>query len=533
MSQSVLIVDALGAGKGWRVRSRDVIGAGPRTVASLLEDDYEISLVPYEELQKSGLNTAMDYDIVGVSIMTGDERAARRVFDHTRPRTFRFIGGPGAADPNALLKTGADAAVIGEAEETLPELLRRREPVRGTYFRRREEVEFPGLRPISGRFARVNPEYIRAYAHRWAARVYVEVVRGCSNSYRTTLELPDGRRCSGCGNCRESEGERRWECPEGIPPGCGFCSVPSMFGPARSRPLDEIVREVRGLAREGVHRVVLSASDVLDYGRGDVLTDPRNPPPNVDALRRLLRRTSRYVDVLFVENVKACLVNREIAELLGEYCRGTSVSVGVETGDPELLRAIGKPFTLKEALRAIRLLRRAGLRPHAYFVYGLPGQTKRSARLTVRAMKRAVEVGAEKITVYRFRPIPASAFGDFPPGPGPRDDEASRLIADAARRLNEALKRKMIGKRVRVFVAEPDLRRPRDAVGWPVKGGPKVKLKGARELIGTECEVEITGVVSDKVVSGRVVRVLREIDVEELGGSEEHDTPPSTPAADG
>ncbi|WP_148689041.1 radical SAM protein [Methanopyrus sp. SNP6] len=518
MSQSVLVVDALGAGKGCRTRSRDVIGAGPRTVASLLENDYEVSLITYEDLQKLGLNNVMDYDIVGVSIMTGDERAARRVFDHTRPQTFRFIGGPGAADPNALLKTGADAAVIGEAEETLPELLEERGPVRGVYFRRGTEVDFPGPRPISRRFTRVNPEYIRAYSNRWAARVYVEIVRGCSNSCRTTLELPDGRKCSGCGNCREGEGGERWECPEGIPPGCGFCSVPSIFGPARSRPLNEVVREVRGLVREGVRRVVLSASDVLDYGRDDLLTDPRTPPPNVEALRRLLRRTSKHVDVLFVENVKACLLNREVAELLGEYCRDTSVSVGVETGDPRLLRAIGKPYTLKEALRAIRTLRRVGLRPHAYFVYGLPGQTMRSAKLTAKAMKRAVEMGAEKITVYRFRPIPASAFGDFPPGPSPRNDEASRLIADTARRLNEALKRRMVGKRIRVYVAEPDLRHPRDAIGWPVKGGPKVRLKGSRELVGTECEVEITGVVSDKVVSGKVVKILEEIDVEALEG---------------
>ncbi len=520
MSQSALIVDALGAGKGWRTRSRDVIGAGPRTVASLLESDYDVSLCTYENLQKFGLNNVIDYDVVGVSIMTGDERAARRAFDHARSGTFRFIGGPGAADPNALLKTGADAAVVGEAEETLPELLEKRGPVRGAYFRRGDEVDFPGPRPVSKRFVRVNPEHIRAYAHRWAARVYVEIVRGCSNSYRTTLKLPDGRKCSGCGSCREGEGRERWECPEGIPPGCGFCSVPSIFGPSRSRPLSEIVREVRGLVREGVRRVVLSASDVLDYGRGNLLTDPRAPPPNVEALRRLLRRTSKYVDVLFVENVKACLLNREVAELLGEHCHGTSVSVGVETGDPRLLRAIGKPCTLKEALRAIRLLRRAGLRPHAYFVYGLPGQTMRSAKLTAEAMKRAVEMGAEKITVYRFRPIPASAFGDFPPGPSPRNDEASRLIADTARRLNEALKRRMIGKRVRVYIAEPDMRRPRDAIGWPVKGGPKVRLKGARELVGTECEVEITGVVSDKVVSGRVKKVLEEIDVGVSGGRE-------------
>ena len=512
MTERALIVDALGAGSGRRMRSRDVIGAGPRLVASILsEHGYEADLVEFERLRDPG-----PYDHVGVSVMTGDERAARRVFERY-PDAFKFLGGPGAADPNALLKTGADAAVVGECERTLPELLERRGPVKGAYWRRGDDVEFPGPRPVTEKPGTPRPEFIRAYPTRWAARVYVEVVRGCSNSYRTTLELPDGRKCTGCGRCREGEGRERWECPEGIPPGCGFCSVPSLFGPSRSRPLRDIAREVRGLVREGVRRIVLSASDVLDYRRGkEPLTDPRHPPPNLDALERLLRRVSKRAEVVFVENVKACLVDGEVAELLGEYCRGTSVSVGVETGDPRLLRAIGKPSTVKEALRAVRLLRRAGLRPHVYFVYGLPGQTTDSARATVRVMRRAVELGAEKVTVYRFRPLPASAFGDFPPGPHPKESRASKIIADAARELNTRLKRRLVGKELEVFVAEKDLRNPRNAVGWPVLGGPKVLIKGGSELLGTRCRVRVEGVISDKMVAGKVWKVLEEVDLEAL-----------------
>ncbi len=512
MTERVLVVDALGAGSGRRVRSRDVIGVGPRLVASVLrEHGYEVELAEFERLKEGG-----EYDCVGVSVMTGDERAARRVFER-HPDSFKFLGGPGAADPNALLKTRADAAIVGECERTLPELLERREPVRGAYWRRGDDVEFPGPRPIVRRPASPDPRFIRAYPTRWAARVYVEVVRGCSNSHRTTLELPDGRRCADCGRCREGEGEERWECPEGIPPGCGFCSVPSLFGPSRSRPLRDIVREVRGLVKEGVRRIVLSASDVLDYRRGEEpLTDPRHPPPNLDALERLLRRVSKRAEVVFAENVKACLVNEEVAELLGEYCRGTSVSVGVETGDPGLLRAVGKPSTVKEALRAVRLLRRAGLRPHVYFVYGLPGQTLASARATVRVMRRAVELGAEKVTVYRFRPLPASAFGNFPPGPSPRESRASKLIADAARELNTRLKRRLVGDEIEVFVAERDLKNPKNAVGWPVLGGPKVLIKGGSKLLGTRCMVRVEGVISDKMVAGKVRKVLEEVDLEAL-----------------
>ena len=34
-----------------------------------------------------------------------------------------------------------------------------------------------------------------------ASKVYVEVIRGCSNYQRTKIPLPDGRECTDCGNC--------------------------------------------------------------------------------------------------------------------------------------------------------------------------------------------------------------------------------------------------------------------------------------------------------------------------------------------
>ncbi len=509
--ERVLVVDAFGTGGKERLLSRDVIGAGARTVASVLEDEgYDVKLVMYEDITRQDVD--FEPDIVCVGIMTGDERAAKTVFERYGG-ALKVIGGPGAADPTALLKTGADAAVFGEAEESLPEFLSSREPVPGVFVRTDGgDVEFPGPRPPVPEPPEVDPSFVEAYPHRWAARVYLEVVRGCSNSYRTTLELPDGRTCTGCGRCREGRGTDRWNCPEGIPPGCGFCSVPSLFGPARSKRLGSIVREAKGLADHGVRRIVLSASDVLDYGRAEEpITDPRHPPPNLDTLEKLLRAVESVAEVVFVENVKACLVDRDVAGLLGEYCEGTSVSVGVETGDERLLRALGKPSTLGESLKAIELLSDAGLKPHAYFVYGLPGQDMRTAEATVAAMRKAVKLGAEKITVYRFRPLPASAFGDMPPGPSPKDDPASRAIALEARRLNRALKRRWVGKRVEAFVAEPSLRDPRDAFAWPVKGGPKIRIKGGSEYLGTKAIVEVTGVAGDKVVVGRVKRVIEEV----------------------
>jgi ribosomal protein S12 methylthiotransferase len=48
---------------------------------------------------------------------------------------------------------------------------------------------------------------------------------------------------------------------------CAFCAIPQIRGKAKSRPIDDIVRESRALARRGVKELCLVAQDTSAYGR--------------------------------------------------------------------------------------------------------------------------------------------------------------------------------------------------------------------------------------------------------------------------
>jgi len=72
------------------------------------------------------------------------------------------------------------------------------------------------------------------------------------------------------------------------------------------------------------------------------------------------------------------------------------VTLGVESGSPRILKMIRKGETNEDVIRALNLLRQADIRSHAFFMIGLPGETKedieRSKELIMASSPDYVEV---------------------------------------------------------------------------------------------------------------------------------------------
>lgn len=528
-----LIVDALASGRGKRLATRDAIGAGPRSVGGVLEN---IGLKPRIALAEAVLEGNEDlnsYDMLLLSGMTPDMKAIRRVASMWRSDSDGpvLIGGPAASDPEKALRRGrADLCVTGEGELTLMELLdlgldqgRLPDPdelkgILGVAYLESGAVRINSLRPVMKReiYDKLRPStrIVIDYPLHRSARVYVEVLRGCSNYVRARLAITEAD-CADCRKCRAGSLEERYYCPVGVPPGCGYCSVPSMFGPPKGRCIDGIVEEVRGLISMGVRRIVLSAPDFLDYGRDILvepqpLTDPRSPEPNYSAIEDLLSRLKGFDPVtdgeasIMIENVKGSLVTEEAAEILGRHLEGTPVNIGFETGSDEHCWQLGRASSAAENLWALRRLKRAGLRPYAYFIHGLPGQTPRTSDQTVKTIGDTVRAGASRIILYRFQPLPMSAFHDQPAAPPAAKDGLSKRIYDAARKANTKLKGEYLGERLSVVIAEPYEKDRRYHVAYPMHHGPVVLVEGADGLDGEVVDVEVVGKASERMVRARM-----------------------------
>ncbi len=527
---SFIIVDALASERGVKRFTRDVIGAGPRTVAGVLEQlGFECRISNSERVLRDQTFLS-DFDVLMCSGMTMDIPSMRKIVNLWRKVNedrIAIAGGPVAADPYRLLrKTGYDLVVISECEGTLEELLETvlsegqmpeigvLKSIRGLAFRIKNRVEVTPLRPPLFEF-RYEPsvERIVDYPYYRVSRVYVTCVRGCSNYRRTLLPLPGGRECSRCGLCSKGDLTERYYCPEGVLPGCGFCSVPSLFGPPRSRGRESILREISGLLKLGVSRIVLGASDFLDYQREnlvspDPLTDPCFPEPNYSEIKSLLNEISKiqkkngktYVSI---ENVKPCLFTDKAAQIVSTYLPNTTVHIGCETGSEVHSKNIGRPSTPNESLVAVERAVTYGLRPYVYFIHGLPGQTVDTAKETVKLMDRMAKLGAEKITIYRFKPLPMSAFGDFDSSPPATKNKASKIILDKAKQINLEKKKSLIGKTVEAAIAEKV--KPGEYIAYPLEEGPTILLKAEMAPINESVKVIITKIKSEKLVEAALL----------------------------
>lgn len=146
-------------------------------------------------------------------------------------------------------------------------------------------------------------------------------------------------------------GGRPWtyvKIAEGCDRRCSFCVIPSIRGPFRSRPAEEVLEEVRRKVRAGFSEVVLVAQDLTAWGkeRGSSL---------VSLLRRLARLRGEFV--LRLLYLYPSGVDRRLLDfMLGEPKVVDYFDFPVQHAAPAVLRAMRRSPT--EADRVLDLVGR-------------------------------------------------------------------------------------------------------------------------------------------------------------------------------
>ncbi|HEU4405175.1 MAG TPA: 30S ribosomal protein S12 methylthiotransferase RimO [Polyangiaceae bacterium] len=160
---------------------------------------------------------------------------------------------------------------------------------------------------------------------------------------------------------------------EGCNRTCSFCVIPQLRGGQRSRPADDVVREVEGLAAQGVFEINLVSQDTVAYGR-DL------PKGGRDGLARLVERVAEVPGVrwarlhyLYPEALSPALL-----ELLGGHPRVLPyVDMPLQHAADAMLRRMRRGHGGDRLRRVVEALRAKvpNLVFRTAFIVGHPGET--------------------------------------------------------------------------------------------------------------------------------------------------------------
>lgn len=200
---------------------------------------------------------------------------------------------------------------------------------------------------------------------------------------------------------------------------CSFCIVPYTRGREVSRPVDDLLQEVRGLAEVGVREITLIGQNVNSYDGGVSFAELLRRTAAVDGVERVRFTTSHPHDL-----------SDELIALFAEEPRVMPhFHLPVQSGSDSVLERMRRTYTVEWYLDRLERLRaaRPGIAITTDIIVGFPGETDEDFEKTVELVERVRYENAYSF-IYSPRPRTAAARHLHEWGEVPREVAVERLV---------------------------------------------------------------------------------------------------------
>ncbi len=193
---------------------------------------------------------------------------------------------------------------------------------------------------------------------------------------------------------------------------CSYCIVPYTRGREVSRPEENILTEIEGLAAEGFKEITLLGQNVNSYRGKDgqaglpELLEKINGVPGIERIRFVTSHPRDFSDALIYAMAS-----------LGKVCR--HIHLPMQSGSDSILAAMNRRYTAGQYIEKVERLRRLvpGAAITTDLIAGFPGETEEDHKSTLRAME-SIRFDGVFAFKYSVRPGTAAARmeGQLPEG---------------------------------------------------------------------------------------------------------------------
>lgn len=275
---------------------------------------------------------------------------------------------------------------------------------------------------------------------------------------------------------------------EGCSKYCSYCVVPYTRGEEVSRPFEDVLTEIAGLADQGVMEINLlgqnvnayrgKMGDTAEYADLALLLEYAAEIPGIQRLRFTTSHPNEFSQRLVEAYAK-------VPQLVNH------LHLPVQHGSDRILMAMKRGYTALEFKSTIRKLRaiRPDIRIASDFIVGFPGETEDDH---AKLMKLVHEIGFDASFSFIFSPrpgTPAAALEDTTPYEVKvrRLQELQAVIEANAVRISET----MVGSTQRILVTGNARKDPTELMGR-TECNRIVNFKGAPRLMNQLIDVRIT-----------------------------------------
>lgn len=162
---------------------------------------------------------------------------------------------------------------------------------------------------------------------------------------------------------------------EGCRKACAFCKIPSIKGPLKSKPEEQILKEVDILLKSGVQEIILIAQDLGDWGKD---LGFRGSSGIVHLLRRTLSSTTKefWLRLLYLYPDE---ITDELIALIKEEPRICHyIDMPIQHINNEILKSMRRKTSKEDILRTITHLRKEipDIVIRTSLMVGFPGETE-------------------------------------------------------------------------------------------------------------------------------------------------------------
>jgi len=175
----------------------------------------------------------------------------------------------------------------------------------------------------------------------------------------------------------------------GCPNACVFCgNTPRKV---REHDLFDVERDLENIA-SNEYKAVYFLDDVFTINKARAMAIGKMVQDK--GLKFRLTTRANYVDDFMIRNMAK---------------NGLDIaSMGVETGNEEILRTVGKNQTKQQIRDAVATCYKYGVKTKGFFILGLPGETEKTANETIRFAEELRNLGMEYCDFYPLVPFPGT-----------------------------------------------------------------------------------------------------------------------------